>query len=289
MERSEPRGAASPETRPAEAPDVRPFRGTARALPRPPRSRPKYARIADAILARIESGHWRPGEQLPAETDLARRMDASLGTIQRALQTLADQGVLVRRHGRGTFVGGERTPANDPRHFRFLSESGDAILPVFAHMLTIERTEEDGPWAAFLGRHPFYVRFDRTLSVAHEFNIASEIYLPGPRFTQLLDLAPDSLDGVLIRDFLAARCNAPTLEVEQRLAMIILPARICTRLETARGTLGLVWLLMGRSYRGQPITWQRAWLPPIDRALQILDHHGKGETERPWRQTEEPA
>lgn len=281
MERSEPGGSASPDDPTTGALDVPPFQGTATAVPARPRRRPKYARIADAILARIESGHWRPGEQLPAETELAQRMDASLGTIQRALQTLADQGVLVRRHGRGTFVGGERTPANDLRHFRFLSESGDAILPVFAHMQTIERIEAAGPWAGFLGRQPFYVRLDRTLSVDHEFAIASEIYLPGPRFAQLLDLAPASLNGVLIRDFLAARCNAPTLEVEQRLAMTILPARISARLETAKGTLGLVWLLMGRSYRGQPITWQRAWLPPVDRALQILDHHGKGETERP--------
>lgn len=289
MERSEPRGSASPAGPEAEALGIPPFHGRASIVPAPSRRRPKYARIADAILARIEAGHWRPGEQLPAETELARSMDASLGTIQRALQTLAEQGVLVRRHGRGTFVGGERTPANDLRHFRFLSESGDAMLPVFAHMQTIERIEETGPWAAFLGRQPFYVRLDRTLSVDHEFNVASEIYLPGPRFAALLELAPESLNGILIRDFLAARCNAPTLEVEQRLTIEILPPRICTRLEAAKGTIGLVWLLLGRSYRGQPITWQRAWLPPVDRPLQILDHHGKTETERPWRQHEEPA
>lgn len=253
------------------------------------RRKPKYARIADAILNQIEQGMWRPGDRLPAETELAHGMDASLGTIQRALQTLAEQGVLVRRHGRGTFVGGERTPANDLRHFRFLSESGDAILPVFAHMQAIERTDEAGPWAAFLGRHPCYVRLVRSLSVNHEFEIASEIYLPGARFASLLELAPESLNGVLIRDFLAARCNSPTLDVEQRLSMTILPSRICKQVGAAQGCMGLVWHLLGRSYRGQPITWQRAWLPPVDRALQILDHHNKAESEPPWDQSEEPA
>lgn len=237
---------------------------------------PKYLRIADRLLARIEAGDWRAGDRLPAETELASTMEASLGTIQRALQTLAEKGVLVRQHGRGTFVGGNfahdsRAPSDDLRHFRFLSESGDAILPVYARMQAVERTEEAGPWAGFLGEQPFFVRLRRVLSVDREFDIASEIYLPGPRFSGLLELEPKRLDGVLIRDFLSARFNAPTLAVEQRLTMGVLPPRACNLIAVQRGSLGLVWLILGRSYRGQPITWQRAFLPPVDRALQIQD------------------
>lgn len=257
---------------------VLPFEGVAteRRAASAARRLPKYARIADRLLARIEAGDWRSGDRLPAETEFARTMEVSLGTIQRALQTLAEKGVVVRRHGRGTFVGGSwgqdsRAPADDLRHFRFLSESGDAILPVFAHMQAVERTEEAGPWAGFLGDQPFFVRLRRVLSVAREFDIASEIYLPGPRFSGLLELEPARLDGVLIRDFLSARFNAPTLAVEQRLTMGVLPPRACNLLEVGRGSLGLVWLILGRSYRGQPITWQRAFLPPVDRALQIQD------------------
>jgi GntR family transcriptional regulator len=234
---------------------------------------PKYARIADAILARIEAGDWAPGDRLPAETELARAMEASLGTIQRALQTLAERGVLIRQHGRGTFVGGGRAPADDLRHFRFLSESGDAVLPVYARMLAIETTSEQGPWQSFLGPQPGYLRLSRVLNVAGEFDIASEIYLPGPRFAALADQPPGSLDGVLIRDFLAAKFNAPTLEVEQQLTMAVLPPRACNLVKVPRGSLGLVWLIMGRSYRGQPITWQRAFVPPVDRALQIQDQN----------------
>ena len=251
---------------------VLPFQGRT-GRPRPSGRRPKYARIADAILGRIEAGDWAPGDRLPAETELARAMEASLGTIQRALQTLAERGVLIRQHGRGTFVGGGRAPADDLRHFRFLSESGDAVLPVYARMLAIETTSEQGPWQHFLGPQPGYLRLSRVLNVAGEFDIASEIYLPGPRFAALVDQPPDSLDGVLIRDFLAARFNAPTLEVEQQLTMAVLPPRAANLIKVPRGSLGLVWLIMGRSYRGQPITWQRAFVPPVDRALQIQDHN----------------
>jgi DNA-binding GntR family transcriptional regulator len=262
---------------PGQGARVVPFLGSAGG-PRPsqPAARqPKYAQIANAILARIEAGDWRPGDRLPAETELARSMGASLGTIQRALSTLAETGVLARQHGRGTFVGGGRAPADDLRHFRFLSESGDAILPVYSRMLAIERVEEAGPWARFLGIQPHFLRLHRVLNVAGEFDIASEIYLPGPRFAALAGLEPSSLDGVLIRDFLATRCNAPTLEVEQQLTIAVLPPRACNLIKLPRGSLGLVWLIMGRSYRGQPITWQRAFVPPVDRALQIQDQHAK--------------
>jgi len=238
---------------------------------------PKYARIANLILGRIERGEWRPGDRLPSETELARSMDASLGTIQKALKTLADDGVVMRHHGRGTFVGGSRAPDDDLRHFRFLSESGDAILPVFAHVLAIERIEETGPWAEFLGRQPFYLRLRRLLSVDKEFELLSEMHLPGPRFEALAALQPKALDGVLIRDFLAARFNAPTLEVEQRLTLGVLPPRACNVVKVARGSLGLIWVLMARSYRGQPISWQRVFVPPVDRALQILERPARAD------------
>jgi GntR family transcriptional regulator len=261
----------------SESMTVLPFRERAARRPAKARRQPKYAAIANTLLARIEDGIWRPGDRLPAETELAESMRASLGTIQRALQTLVEKGVVVRVHGRGTFVGGGRAPADDLRHFRFLSESGRSILPVYAHMLAIESTDEAGPWRDFLGAQPFYLRLRRVLNVDGEFDIFSEILLPGPRFAGLRELAPQALDGVLIRDYLAARFNAPTLDVEQHLTIGVLPPRACNAIKVARGTLGLVWVMLGRSYRGQPITWQRAYLPPVDRALQILERPARAD------------
>ncbi len=141
-----------------------------------------------------------------------------------------------------------------------------------------EAVRDGGPWERFLGAQPFFLRLSRLLNVDGEFDIFSEIYLPGERFAALREVEPKSLDGVLIRDFLAARFNAPTLEVEQHLTVGVLPPRACNSIKVARGSIGLIWLLLGRSYRGQPISWQRAYLPPVDRALQILDRPTRGAT-----------
>jgi GntR family transcriptional regulator len=44
------------------------------------------------------------GERLPSEPDLARMLSASRATVRQALAKLEGDGILVRRHGIGTFV-----------------------------------------------------------------------------------------------------------------------------------------------------------------------------------------
>lgn len=58
------------------------------------------------ILLAIELGLLKPGEQLPPHESTARALNVSLMTLRRVFGTLADQGILERRRGRGggTFV-----------------------------------------------------------------------------------------------------------------------------------------------------------------------------------------
>jgi len=115
---------------------------------------PKYLQIADLLLARIEKGHWKPGELLPSEAELAQVLPASLGTIQKALNHLASRGIVVREQGKGTFVIRARTPDRYLRHFRFLAEDGKTLLPAYMRMLSVNLVREHGPWATFLGADP---------------------------------------------------------------------------------------------------------------------------------------
>jgi len=45
-----------------------------------------------------------PGDALPSERDLSTNLGASRPTIRAAIQELAHEGLVVRRHGRGTFT-----------------------------------------------------------------------------------------------------------------------------------------------------------------------------------------
>lgn len=76
------------------------------AYPLSMRSAVKRAHVREAVLAMAAD---RPaGEALPSEIELCERLGVSRPTLRAAVDELVDAGVLVRRPGRGTFVGAGR-------------------------------------------------------------------------------------------------------------------------------------------------------------------------------------
>lgn len=69
------------------------------------RQLPLARQVAQEILAGIESGKLaRANGALPAEAELSQRFEVSRATIREALSQLEQRGVVIRRHGAGTFV-----------------------------------------------------------------------------------------------------------------------------------------------------------------------------------------
>lgn len=60
--------------------------------------------IRQSILERIQNGGWALGELIPGEVALAEEYGCSRTTINRALQGLADEGLVVRKRKGGTRV-----------------------------------------------------------------------------------------------------------------------------------------------------------------------------------------
>ncbi len=61
--------------------------------------------VVQEILSGIEAGNLaRDNGVLPSETELSQRFDVSRATIREALSQLEQRGVVLRRHGIGTFV-----------------------------------------------------------------------------------------------------------------------------------------------------------------------------------------
>ena len=63
-----------------------------------------HADVRSAIRSAIEDGGWKPGFRLPAERDLVEKYHCARMTVRRALQDLEAEGLIVRRHGSGTYV-----------------------------------------------------------------------------------------------------------------------------------------------------------------------------------------
>ena len=65
---------------------------------------PQFALIKQYIKDHIDSGAWPAGTRTPSENELCSIFSVSRMTARRALQELADQGILSRAPGLGTFV-----------------------------------------------------------------------------------------------------------------------------------------------------------------------------------------
>ncbi len=72
-----------------------------RTLIRPPSLSQQILAI---LMDQIKAGVFSPGSQLPTEQELAVEFEVSRATIRSALSALAARGLIVNRHGVGTFV-----------------------------------------------------------------------------------------------------------------------------------------------------------------------------------------
>lgn len=69
-----------------------------------PQGGPLYLQLKRWIEDAVRRGAIKPGDALPSERDLAARVDMSRVTVRKAVQHLVREGVLVQRHGSGTYV-----------------------------------------------------------------------------------------------------------------------------------------------------------------------------------------
>jgi GntR family transcriptional regulator len=72
--------------------------------PLKPNKLPLSTRAQQYLLSLIENGTYEPGEQLPSQADLAVQLGISRPTLREALLNLEQEGIIVRKHGVGTFV-----------------------------------------------------------------------------------------------------------------------------------------------------------------------------------------
>lgn len=77
----------------------------------------KHEAVKEKILELIKSGKLPDDMRLPSEEKLAASLNVSRTTVRSALQSLEDEGVIVKKHGIGNFVQPERHPMSEKLSF----------------------------------------------------------------------------------------------------------------------------------------------------------------------------
>ncbi|WP_053685447.1 GntR family transcriptional regulator [Streptomyces sp. XY593] len=104
--------------------------------------------IADDLRHQISSGHFKAGERLPSEAQLATQYAVSTSTLRNALALLQGEGLVEKIHGNGNFVrhplrrityaGGAAAPASwatFSAHLRMIAQTASIEVP--SHLSTL--------------------------------------------------------------------------------------------------------------------------------------------------------
>ena len=80
---------------------------------------PLYIKIAEGLIGQVESGDLAPGDRLPSERELSELLGVNRMTLRRALRVLEAQGIVVRKHGVGTYISEPKIDRRMDTVFRF--------------------------------------------------------------------------------------------------------------------------------------------------------------------------
>jgi GntR family transcriptional regulator len=65
---------------------------------------PLYKQLKKSLYDQIETGLFKPGQMIPSERNLCRQYNMSRITVRRCIEEMTNEGLLYRKHGKGTFV-----------------------------------------------------------------------------------------------------------------------------------------------------------------------------------------
>jgi GntR family transcriptional regulator len=195
----------------------------------------RYGGVASALRERILAGEWAPGEAIHAEAALAQSYGVALGTIRQALSLLVEDGLLERRHGKGTFVSPGLSGASMLRFFRFRTPGTLAEAPTSRIASRRLRRADASEATAFgLDAQGQVLQLERVRSIAAAPCLLETIVLPLPLFAPLADTDPQDW-GDLLYPLYQQRCGVLVHQAEDHLSFAQLTAAQAQRLQLEPG------------------------------------------------------
>lgn len=81
-----------------------------------------YYQLKQILINKIVSNEWKPGDKIPTELELCKQYELSRITVRQALSELVNEGYLIRKQGKGTFVSLPRMEQNLMSFYSFTEE-----------------------------------------------------------------------------------------------------------------------------------------------------------------------
>lgn len=95
---------------------------------------PIYLQIANQVKHLVAAGRLAPGDEIPPIRALAQQLLVNPNTVARAYLELERGGVVVKRHGAGTYISDNGSPLARKERMKILSQRVDALLTEARHL-----------------------------------------------------------------------------------------------------------------------------------------------------------
>ncbi|MEP7154640.1 MAG: GntR family transcriptional regulator [Betaproteobacteria bacterium] len=229
------------------------YRASPRSHEAPAAGGPLYREVRHHLMEAIAEGTWKPGEAIPAESELAAHFGVSIGTLRKAIDELVANQVLVRYQGRGTFV----TTHNPQRlmfhFFHIVGEDGSKQYPA-VKTLEFKSGRVDAATAKLLDIPPAerVFRIRNALSLDGNVVIIDDITLPQTLFPGLTQSVFTGRENTIYH-FYQSRFGINVLRTHERLRAVTVPADIAPLLGVNNANPLLRVQRVALTYRDRPV------------------------------------
>lgn len=112
---------------------------------------PLYVQLIKEIEKDITNGIYKPGDKILTEAEMSSRYGVSLITVRKAVGSLMEKGLVIRKQGKGTFVTKPKFSRNMKKLQSFSEMCAQMGVTPGARMLKNELIQADDKIAARLG------------------------------------------------------------------------------------------------------------------------------------------
>lgn len=221
---------------------------------------PLYQQIKSLILQSLQAGHWKPGDLIPSEIELAARFRVSQGTVRKAIDELAAEHLLVRRQGRGTFVATHAEQHVQYRFLRLLPDHGDADSegPAQRSIIDCKRQRAPADVARTLGLRTgdAVLQVRRVLAFQGVPTILEDLWLPGSAFKGLTAERLASYQGAMYALF-ETEFGVRMVRADEKLRAVAADAQAAEQLQVAPGLPLLSVERVAYTYQDAPMELRR--------------------------------
>ena len=229
---------------------------------------PLYQKLYADLRSKIQTGVWRAGELIPAESELMKTTKLSRITVRAALDQLVQDGLIDRFAGRGSFVREAR-----PETKNCLTSFTDQMLSLgrvpSTKLVRLEQLENRDEYLPFSTGERLVV-IERLRKVDDQAAALMRSYLPAARVpgiepTQFQETGREqSLLYILEHHF-----GIVLDEGEETLAAICVNAQDAALLNVAEGVALMQRTCLVRTLGGEPIIYETSlWSLPQTQLVQ---------------------